>query len=145
MTPRPHAAHLALGLSIAAASLAGCSGPHTISGRVIEGPMSYIEVVDPTDPRLNQPGIPGALLHLEHRPGKLQHDTIDRELSDDQGRFTLVVDRFLAGAIDYDVALHAERSGLRQTTRFFVLPTDDTKMLLVMLAPEENPRYLDGP
>jgi hypothetical protein len=128
----------AVSLAALAACLAGCSGPHTISGRVVEGPSSYIYVVDPDDPRLTHPGVPGAVLHLEHRPGKLKHKTIDRELSGDDGRFVLTVDRFLAGAIEYDVALHAERAGLRQTTRFFPLPTDDDKQLLVVLAREAS-------
>ena len=37
----------------------GCSGATRIQGRVIPGPVGLAVVVDPTDERLTQPGIPG--------------------------------------------------------------------------------------
>ncbi len=147
MTSLRHAPRRVLtALCLAAAALAGCSGPHTISGRVIEGPTSYIQVVEPDDPRLELPGVPGAMLHLEHRPGKIKKSTIDRQVADKDGRFTLTVDRFLAGAIPYDVSVHAERAGLRRATLYFTLPTDDSKRLLVILAGgDDRPETAQAP
>lgn len=120
-------------LAIAFAA-AGCSDGYHLRGRVIQGEASYVAVVDPSDPRLTQPGLDGVALHLQMEPGKANRETITRDLSGPGGEFALKVDRFGAGWMEYDVGLFARLPGFNPAQHFFRLPPD-SKRVLIMMAP----------
>lgn len=117
-----------------ALALTGCGQGYALRGRVIESETSYIAIVDPADPRLNEPGIPSVQLHLQMDPGKLNRETITRDLSGPDGEVILKVDRFGAGFLEYDVGLFARKPGYTPSQHYFRLPPGG-KRILIMMAP----------
>lgn len=126
-----------LGVAAACGAIGGCGEGYMLRGRVIEAQTSYIALVDPSDPRLSADdasGIPGVSLHLQMDPGKINRETITRDVSDGEGEFALRVDKFGAGWMEYDVGLFARRSGFTPAQHFFRLPPEN-KRVLIMMAP----------
>lgn len=115
--------------------LAGCSG-YTLTGRVVEGDASWVAVVSPDDPALTDArGVGGVRLHLQLDPGRLSRETLAETTSAPDGSFTLEVDRFGAGLLEYDVGLFARRAGYAPTDGLAFRLPPDSKALLVMMSP----------
>lgn len=122
-------------LALLATLLPGCGEGYVLRGRVIESENSFISVVDPSDPRLSTDdvqGIPGVALHLQMDPGKLNRETITRDVSGPDGEFALHVDRFGAGWMEYDVGLFARKPGFTPAQHFFRLPPDSKRIIIMM-------------
>ena len=133
---RPRHAILPL-IALLAAILPGCGEGYVLRGRVIQSEISFVTVVDASDPRLNDDtveGIPGVSLHLQMDPGKINRETITREISGPDGGFALHVSNFGAGWMEYDVGLYARKPGQTPAQHFFRLPPD-SKRILIMMAP----------
>ena len=109
--------------TLALCLLTGCGEGYVLRGRVIESTVSYVEIVDPADPRLSQPD-----------PAKLNRETITRDISGPDGQVALRVDRFGAGFLEYDVGLFARKPGYTPAQHYFRLPAD-SKRVLIMMAP----------
>ncbi|MCA9294123.1 MAG: hypothetical protein KDA20_09945 [Phycisphaerales bacterium] len=126
-------AKLAVGAVLGAVlAMGGCSGYH-LQGRVVSGDVSYIAVVDPDDPRLQDgAGLPGVSLHLQSDPGRLNRKTAGRAVSGAAGEVNVPVDLTGAGLLEYDVGLFARRSGYDPATGFFSLPSSRKRVLIVM-------------
>jgi hypothetical protein len=123
--------------ALLAVSIAGCGEGYMLRGRVIRSETSYVALVDPSDPRLDDDtvqGIPGVTLHLQMDPGKLNRETITRDVSAPDGSFALRVPNFGAGWMEYDVGLFARKPGLTPAQHFFRLPPD-SKRVIIMMAP----------
>jgi hypothetical protein len=122
--------------------LTACS-PHTISGRVVRGDVSYVSVVDKDDPRLSEPGLPGVLLRLDLDPGRLSSKSLAQETSGTDGEFTLPVDEPGAGLIDLEVGLLARRKGFQSAEGVFKVPKGSKRVLIVMSPGVDPPGYLE--
>ncbi len=118
-------------LCVLAALAAGCS-PYSLRGRVIEGDVSFVAIVDAADPRLSSPGVASATLELVSNPERLNRKTIASGISGPSGEIDVRVDELGAGVMTYDVSLTTRRDGFAAATGIFRLPPD-SKRVLVML------------
>jgi len=119
-------------LAVAAAAT-GCA-PYTLRGKVVEGEVSFIAVVDADDPRLDGPGLSGAMLTLQTDPQRLNRKTVGSAVSDADGGFSIPVNEVGAGVLIYDMGLEARKKGYSPAEQFFRLPPAG-KRVLVLLAP----------
>lgn len=72
----------------------GCSGSTRVGGRVVSGSVGLAVVVDPSDDRLSEPGIPGVeVALLRESTSATGGAMITRAVSDDQGNFTFTLAR----------------------------------------------------
>ena len=84
-------ATLAAAIAVAMLQI-GCSGSTRINGRVVSGPVGLAVVVDPSDDRLSEPGIPGVeVALLREAAGSSSGAMIARVVSDDEGNFTFTL------------------------------------------------------
>lgn len=111
--------------------LAGCA-PYTLRGKVIEGDVSFIAVIDASDPRLDGPGLSGAMLRLETDPERLNRKVVGTAVSGPDGSFAIPVEEVGAGLLMYDMGLRAERQGYAPAEQFFRLPGSDRRVLVIL-------------
>lgn len=124
-------------------ALTAC-GPHTISGRVIEGDDSYITIVNRDDVRLESDrGVPDVLLKLRLDPGRINRRLIAEGVSEGDGSFTLPVDEFGAGVIELEGGLLARRRGFRSAEGVFPLPSQSQRVLVVLAPGRDAPGQFD--
>ena len=83
----------ALALALIALLQIGCSGATRIQGRVIPGPVGLAVVVDPTDERLTQPGIPGVEVAMLRESASNSASMLMNTTTDDVGNFTFTLAR----------------------------------------------------
>lgn len=124
--------------------LGGCS--YALQGRVIRGDASYVEVVDSGDPRLSEPkaGMSGVSIHLQGDPSNIRRKTLGRTASGGNGGFSVPVDEFGAGMLDYDVGVFARRKGCEPAEGYFRLPGSGKRVLVVM-APGDDRETREQP
>ena len=135
---RGAAPRVTLAAGIALASLGvGCSEGYVLRGRVVEADVTHIEIVEPGDPRLASPGVPGATLSLTLEPGRLDVWEAGREFSDGSGDFAIPVSEFGAGVWEVRALMDASADGFEGAERFFDLPPGDQRVL-VRLARERG-------
>lgn len=128
-------APLALGCLLLAA--AGCS-PYALRGRVIEGPVSAVLLVDKDDPRLTQGyGVDGVSIEATLDPDRLDRQRLSPTVSQYDGSFALPVDATGAGFLEYDVEVIAELRDYAPAVGQFRLP-GRSRRLLVLLTPGEG-------
>lgn len=126
-----------IAIAAGGALLGGCSS-YTLSGRVIKGDASYVALVNPDDPRLDDEGIPGVSLTLVMDPTRLNRKTIAQGVSQADGSISLGVDEFGAGMLELDTELTARKKGAEPAQGFFRLPGSGKKRVLVSLGPGED-------
>lgn len=119
-------------LALSAAALLGACSPYALRGKVIEGDVSFVAIVDASDPRLSGPGVPNVALDLTSNPERLNRKMLASGVSGPTGEIDLRVEEIGAGVMTYDVALAARRDGYAMTEGIFRLPPD-SKRALVML------------
>jgi hypothetical protein len=124
------------------ALLAAC-GPYKMHGRVVEGDVSYIAVVDKEDPRLKGVGLEGVLLRAQIQPGTLGAKTVSQETSDMAGNFSLPVDEWGAGLIDMESGVLARRRGFKSAEGTFRLPSSGRRVLIVLAPGQDPPGWMD--
>jgi len=119
---------------VLAASLGACS--YSLQGRAVHGDYSAVELVDASDPRLNDPksAVPGVSVHVQADPTKLNRKTLGRVVSGRSGEFSMPVDEFGAGMLEYNIGVFARKKGYEPAEGFFGLPGSG-KRLLITLAP----------
>lgn len=117
------------GLGACAAMMWGC-GASKLTGRVIEGRISFVGVVDGSDARLGQPGIGQATIMVEHPDGAAGDARIATGTTGADGSISLSIpgkkwptDRVLIRATAAD---HAPARGV------LYLPRDGQKLLILL-------------
>ncbi len=121
-------------LVIAAVQIGGCSGHH-VRGVVLVGENSYVQIVDKNDPRLSQ-GEPvmGATVTSIVDPQSLDSTRLAGVTTDVSGAFSIPVENFGAGWLEYEMGVTVRRSKFAPAEGFFPLPGSG-KRVLVVLAP----------
>lgn len=120
-------------LVAAFAAAAGCS-PYTVRGKVIQGDVSFVAVVEDSDPRLVGPGLSGASVELWTDPEKLNRKRVAVQTSDSNGDFAMPFSETGAGLLQYDVGVVARRDGYSGAETNIGLPSS-SKRLLIMMKP----------
>lgn len=115
-------------------SLPGCGGGYRLAGKVVEGPVSSVSVVDRHDPRLDQPGLPGASVQSTLDPEDVGRKRLAEQTSDDSGAFAIPVGEPGAGFLEYEVEVLARMGGYQSAVGTIPLPGRD-KRLLITLTP----------
>ena len=77
----------------AAFALSGCAGSTRIDGRVVSGPVGLAVVVDQTDERLAEPGVPGVEIALLQESSTAGGAVIATTTSDEDGNFRITLAR----------------------------------------------------
>lgn len=137
--------------SVAAAVLAlligGCSS-YQLRGKVVEGPVSSVQVLEKDDERFRQPGLAGAQVAVTVDPGRLNRTSFGPAAADEDGRFALPVDKTGAGLLEYDAQVIGQLQGYQAAEQTLRLPSQ-SKRVLITLAPgsdsarREEPNLLD--
>lgn len=119
-------------------SLAGC-GSYTLEGRAVVGAYSGIELVDPDDPRLRDPGTSGVVVEVVRDPESLGRQTVARATSNGSGAIRLVIGEFGAGFLEETWELRVLRGGSEFAADRFDLPFDPgSRRLLVTIRPGDG-------
>lgn len=108
-----------------------CS-PYQLKGKVVRGDYTAVIVTDADDPRFAQEGVPGATLHLQADPGRVNRKTLATGVSEPDGSFALPVSEPGAGLLIFDVGLFARRRGFAPAEGYFQLPPGGSRVLVVM-------------
>ncbi len=134
----------ALALGMLGLFLAGCES-YSLRGHVIRGEISYIEIVDADDERLEQPGLSATRVGVHLDPGRLNRKFLGSTVSNSNGDFSIPVDEFGAGFLEYDISVVAYRDGYFGAEQFFVMPSANRRVLII-LGPgnDPNPPSFEG-
>lgn len=138
-------------LLLLAPMLVGCGGGYAIQGRVIRGPIATVLIVDRDDPRITEsnPSAGSAVIEGIFEPNTpSERQSLGRTVADGQGRFSIPVDAFGAGLLEYEAQLLVRREGHQAAIDTIDLPSRRKRVLITLplgrdtvIAPE---RPIDG-
>ena len=118
---------------------AGCS-QYQMVGRVIEGPNSYITVVDRNDPRLNDrlygSGVANTQISVTLDPNEMRPIHEGTAYSDLRGNFSLPISAKGAGFLIYEAQVTALASNHVPVREDFALPSSGKRVLIVLKSGE---------
>ena len=118
--------------------LGGC-GPYVLEGRVVRGDFGAIDLVDPGDPRLADPGLGGVSVEAIRDPMSLGRKTVATATSQGDGSIRLVISDFGAGFLEEGWQLRAVSRGEEFASAIVQLPYDpSTRRLIVMIRPDDG-------
>lgn len=131
---------IVISLALAAMSaLAGC-GSYKLQGRVLRGDVSYATIVSADDPQLRAPnGLEGVRLRVLTDPDRLNREQVGAGVSGPDGSFSLDIDAFGAGFLEYDIGVEAVRPGYVGVDERFRMPSKGERVLII-LAPGRDTR-----
>jgi hypothetical protein len=131
---------LPLGLiPLALGFLSGCAGHAAIEGRVVEGKVSYVGLVDPNDSRLKgEGGVAGAAISartvVENQGGR----NLDQATSDAKGNFHLNVKE--QSAFARPTQFNVTKEGYITADGAVPFPPSDRRVLIILKpAPGASP------
>lgn len=127
-------ATLRAALCSACAFLCASCSTYQLKGKVVEGEISYIAVVEADDPRLTGPGIHATRIELWNDPTRLNRELIGEVMSDQSGSFSIPVEEIGAGFLMYDVGVKTDRPEYVPAELNFRLPPKEQR-ILIMLEP----------
>ncbi|MBX3351485.1 MAG: hypothetical protein KF684_01010 [Phycisphaeraceae bacterium] len=117
---------------LALSTLAACSS-YTLSGRVVPGDVGYATFLDANDPQFSgASGIGGVTVRVWTDPQKLNRKMVASGVSNPDGTFSLEIDEFGAGFLDYDISVEATRPGYAPVEDYFKLPGKGRRVLIMM-------------
>jgi len=126
--------------------LLGACSSYTLRGKVIEGDVSYVAVVDREDARLEGDGVAGAVVTLQSDPDKLSREMVGEAVTDGEGNFSIPIRKVGAGFLIYDVGLEARAKGYTGASHVFRLPPGGRRVLVMLEAgPNALPERDDDP
>lgn len=126
--------------------LTGCAG-YAIQGRVVRGPVAAVQIVDEGDPRLNEPNPTGGGAVIE---ALLEPDTpterksLGRHVTNGQGWFSIPVDAFGSGFLEYEAMIVARREGNQGAMGTFELPRRGERVLVTLPLGADTLRIPEG-
>ncbi len=115
---------------LAAGALTGCSvGPSIVNGKVIRGDISFIVMVDATDPRLKGEGLPGAAVDL-YSSNERGATLLSHAVSDAKGNlvFSIKEGDVLMQPAEFDAA----KEGFARTSTVMAIPPVDKRVLVIL-------------
>lgn len=115
----------------AAAALVGCAGKAIITGKVIQGDVSFMGVVDANDERLAKPGLAGAEVAVVSDPDRpAASSNLGQATSDATGAFSIKVSD--QSAYMRPAGFSARKEGYISTTGVMALPPADRRLLVIL-------------
>ncbi|MEM1424000.1 MAG: hypothetical protein AAGH64_08345 [Planctomycetota bacterium] len=117
--------------ALACVALSACT--HQVRGVVRLGENSYVLVVDKDDPRLDQgDAIVGASVTATVDPASLDSNRLSPVASDATGAFSIPVEDFGAGWLEYGFGVVARKPKHAPAEGFFPLPGSGERLLVVL-------------
>ena len=114
----------------------GCE-TYALRGKVVDGGVSAVMLVDKNDPRLDADGISGATIEATIDPRSLSRQRMPTVSSEADGGISLPVNVTGAGLLEYEAMVVVRYPQMAPAVRFMPLPGSD-KRLLITLAPGED-------
>lgn len=114
--------------------LSGCSS-YAIKGRVIRGPAASVQVVSNDDPRLKESNATGAGAEIQavlEPTTPTERQGLGRHVSDSQGWFSIPVDAFGSGLLEYEAQIIARRDGNQGVMGTVDLPRRGQSVLITL-------------
>ncbi len=113
---------LAASLLCGAFALTGC-GASQLTGRVVEGPVTMVEVVNDLPASVaSGVGLPGAEVVVLMDPDQANRKEIGRAMSRADGTFTVPIDAFGAGVLEHRVLISVHRRDFESAEVETILP-----------------------
>lgn len=110
---------------------------YELCGKVVDGSVSSVILVDENDERLCQTGISKATVQLMLDPRKLSRKDAGTVETRADGTFAIPVSEPGAGLLEYDARVIARYPKMSPAIRFLPLPPSN-KRVLITLAPGED-------
>ncbi|MDH3583497.1 MAG: hypothetical protein OER86_04710 [Phycisphaerae bacterium] len=123
---------LALPLALTALALLPACGAYELSGKVIEGAASSVQVVAPDDRRLTAPGLGGILVQATIDPQSLGRKSLAPAVSSADGSFNIGVEEFGAGTLEYEISVVARHERFQPSFQILPLPGRGRVLLITM-------------
>lgn len=113
--------------------LGGCGGgAYRLQGVVLEGASAGVFVVDSSDARLSEQGIPGAVVQGTIDPDTLRRKPQGSVQTDSRGRFALPVSEIGAGMLEYKLGIFARAPGHAPAEEIIALPSSSRRVIVVL-------------
>ncbi len=118
-------------IALLALAQIGCSGATRVHGRVVTGPVGLAVIVDPTDERLTQPGVPGVEVAMLRESASNSGSMLMSTTTDEQGNFMFTIARgqHPGGA----VIIRTRGPGIYTARSRSYLPTGNRKLLCTVM------------
>jgi len=113
----------------------GCGGGYQLRGKVVEGPIAQVQVVDADDPRFLEPdrSAGGAVVWAVFEPNNgIDRERLGRFVTDGDGVFAIPLDAPGAGLLMYEVQLTARRSGHQGALGTIDVPGRGKRVLITL-------------
>ncbi len=110
----------------------GCSGGYTLSGKVIKGAYTDLEIVSGDDTRFSETGVGEVKILIHRDPLDLNRSLSATGKSHSDGTFEVPIDAFGAGWMDESWLIQVERNGYRSGEMILRLPTGGKRLLVTM-------------
>ncbi len=117
-------------LLIATFTLGGCSLRNAIKGRVIQGNVSFVCVVDQTDPRLQTAGVAGVAVESKADEGRDAGTVFATTQSSEDGSFTLTFKE--QPSLMKPVRMSGKLAGYNPASESMMLPPADKRLLIIL-------------
>lgn len=130
--------------------LAGCNS-YAIKGRVVRGPIPAVQIVSSSDYRLketNGTGSSAEVIAVLEPDTPTERKDLGRFITDAQGRFSIPVDAFGSGFLEYEAQFIATRDGNQGAIGKIPLPGSGQQVLITLPLGENNikapERFIDS-
>ncbi len=117
-------------LLAAISTLGGCAMRTAVRGRVIPGNLSFVCVVDQSDPRLKQAGIAGVTVESRSDEGRDAGVLFGATQSTEDGSFTLTFKE--QPSLMKPVRMTGTMAGYNPAGESFSLPPADKRLLIIL-------------
>ncbi|MEM9415825.1 MAG: hypothetical protein AAGA29_10160 [Planctomycetota bacterium] len=115
--------------------MTGCAGPYVLQGKVVEGPVAEVLVLDADDPRFTREDYSGAgaTVSAIFEPGRgIGSERLGRFTADEDGLFAVPIDEAGVGLLQYEVELVARRQGHQSAVATIVIPGRGKRVLITL-------------
>lgn len=112
----------------------GCG--YSLRGKVVQGPVSGVEIVHETDQRLDGPGLANTEVLVRRDPESLRPHLVGQARTNSAGEFTMRIAEFGAGWMQELWLVQSTLSGHQNAHQLIKLPGKSSRSrLLITLAP----------
>jgi hypothetical protein len=108
----------------------GCAVRTTVKGKVIEGNLSFVFVVDQNDERLKTVGVQGVEVESRADVGKVAGNVLASAKSDDRGNFVMTFKD--QAPLMKPVQFSGTMSGFNPARESMMIPPEDKRLLIVL-------------
>ncbi|MFI4861673.1 MAG: hypothetical protein ACIAXF_13460 [Phycisphaerales bacterium JB063] len=113
----------------------GCAGGYVLQGKVVEGPVAEVLVLDADDPRFTRENYTGAGATVEavFEPSRgIGRERLGRFTADEDGLFFVPIDEAGAGLLMYEIELLARHRGHQAAVATIPVPGRGKRVLITL-------------